>query len=670
MSTARGDESTAGSDDRTAGHPDAEPADVASEERRDRPAAVPAEERARRQGAGQVALVALAVLGVVYGDLGTSTIYALHAVFNGGSAHLAPDRVDVLGILSLVFWTLILVVSVKYMTLVLRADNRGEGGVFALVALLRPWRALRRRSRRALVLVGLAGAAMLYAGVMITPAISILSAVEGLREASPHMQPFVIPVTLVIIVLLFAVQRFGTAKVGAAFGPVMAVWFVAIAALGVYGIALEPGVLAALNPAYAVTFFARNGLVGFLVLFAVFLVTTGVEALYADIGHFGRRTIRWVWFCFVLPALLLSYFGQGAALLAHPASGAQPFYNLVPRPLLYPMVVLATLATVIASQAAITGAFSMTRQASRLGMMPPFRVVQTSEQSAGQVYVPAINLVLMIAAVVLVLLFRSSEQLASTYGVSVNATMVATTVLAYVVARERGRWPRRVALPLMIVFLAIDLTYLASNLLRVPYGGWFPIVIGAALFVVMSTWRRGGELLARRTDDDALPLTDVFALLRRTRAARVRGTAVFVTPWLDDTPPSLTHQVERNGSLHRRVILLNVLVEDVPHTTGGERREVEKLRHGFVRVRLHCGYLEHVDVPAELARCEGLHVDPAAATYYIEHEYPQHGSGRLRGVAAWREHVFAFLKRNCPDPTTGYGIPADRIVDMGLRVRI
>ncbi len=428
-----------------------EPAEVKSENRPGRPRGQTAEEKAERKGVASRLLVAPAVLGVVYGDLGTSAIYSLHAVFTGGAHLLAPSAVNVLGIVSLVFWTLIVIVSLKYMTFVLRADNRGEGGTFALIALLRPWRHIDRLPRRALVLVGLAGAAMLYAGVMITPAISILSAVEGLKYASPEMQRYVIPVTLVILVLLFAVQRFGTARVGAAFGPIMALWFLAIAALGVYGILQAPQVITAINPLHAIEFFRHDGLAGFLVLFAVFLVTTGVEALYADIGHFGPKPIRWLWFVFVLPALLLNYFGQGALLLVDPKAASQPFFHLIPPTLLYPMVVLATLATIIASQAAITGSFSMTRQAGRLGMMPRSRVVQTSEEAPGQVYVPMINWVLMAAAIILVVLFKSSDKLASTYGISVSTAMVVTTILLFfrgerappLAAVDGGAVPRR-----------------------------------------------------------------------------------------------------------------------------------------------------------------------------------------------------------------------------------
>ena len=618
------------------------------------------------------AKVALGVLGVVYGDLGTSAIYALHAVFTGGTHSLTPDPVNVLGIMSLVFWTLIVVVSLKYMIFVLRADNRGEGGTFALIALLRPWRHTERPQRHALVLLGLIGASMLYAGVMITPAISILSAVEGLKIAAPAMQDHVVPVTIVILVALFVVQRFGTARIGAAFGPIMLVWFIAIAALGIYGIAQAPEVLFAIDPRHAVRFFAANGVAGFLVLFAVFLVTTGAEALYADIGHFGRKPIRLLWFWFVLPALMLNYFGQAAMMMHDAEAISHPFYYLIPKALLFPMVVLATMATIIASQAAITGAFSMTRQAARLGMMPRSRVVQTSEETSGQVYVPAINWILMLSAIVLVLLFQSSDQLASTYGISVSTAMVVTTILAFFVARERGRWPLWSALLFLVGFLAFDLPYFGSNLLRIPHGGWFPIIVAAAFFTIMSTWRRGRELMTRQADKDAKPIVEFIGDLARDDVARVPGTAIFLTMRLKDTPPLLTHHVERNRALQKQVVLLTVLIEDVPRTTADERIEVEKLGDGFHRVILHYGYMQGVNVPSELVTCgeKGLDVDLDEVTYYIEHQAPVSGRGRRDGMVAWRDHLMGFMMRNSTDASAGYHIPTDKTVDLGMRVRI
>ncbi|TPW31989.1 potassium transporter Kup [Pararhizobium mangrovi] len=649
-----------------------QPPEVEAQDRAGRAHAAPDADADDRQTVSQRLKIGLGVLGVVYGDLGTCSIYALHTVFTGGTHPLDPSAVNVIGILSLVFWTLIVVVSVKYMAFVLRADNRGEGGTFALIALLRPWRHIERRRRHALVLLGLAGAAMLYAGVMITPAISILSAVEGLEVASAGMGEHVISVTLVILVLLFVAQRFGTQRIGAAFGPVMAVWFLSIAALGIYGIAMAPRVLFAVNPIHAVAFFYQNGLAGFLVLFAVFLVTTGAEALYADIGHFGRRPIRRLWFFFVLPSLMLNYFGQSALLLTNPEAVSHPFFRLIPDMFLYPMVILATMATIIASQAAITGAFSMTRQAARLGMMPPSRVIQTSEEAAGQVYVPFVNWMLMVSAIILVVLFQSSDRLASTYGISVSTAMVVTTILAFFVARERGRWSLWAALALLVGFLFVDLAYFGSNLLRIPHGGWFPIIVAILFFTIMSTWRRGRDLLTRRSNKESKTVEEVVQELADQEIARVPGTAIFLTSHLKETPPLLFHHIERNRALQKQVVLLTVLVEDVPRTTREERLQVEDLGDGFYRVVLHYGYMQGINVPSELANGNenGLDIDLDETTYYIEHQSPISGKGRHDGMAAWRDRLLDFLMRNSSDATTGYHIPADKAVELGMRVRI
>jgi KUP system potassium uptake protein len=647
------------------------PPEVTSENRAARQGKSSQEKEAEQKGFGKQAMLSLGALGVCFGDLGTSEIYSLHTVFTGGSENLAQNTVNVLGVLSLVFWTLVIVVSLKYLTFVLRADNRGEGGTFALMALLRPWRHLERRRRHALVLLGLAGAAMLYAGVTITPAISILSAVEGLKVASPGLGDAVLPITIVILVILFAVQRFGTAKIGVVFGPIMTLWFVVIAALGIYGIVHYPSVYRALSPLWAIRFFQHDHWTAFLILFAVFLVTTGAEALYADIGHFGRKPIRRMWFFVVLPALVLNYFGQGAMLLVDPKAATQPFFHASPPWLLFPLVVLATIATIIASQAVITGAFSMTRQAARLGMIPRSRVVQTSEETSGQIYLPAINWVLMAATIIVVLLFQTSDRLASAYGISVSTTMVVTTILAFFVARERGRWPLWAALFFLIAFGIVDLAYFGSNLMRIPHGGWFPIVVASLFFIVMSTWRRGGELLARKTDKEARTIEELVQDLKRDKVARVSGTAIFLTPRLKDTPPALGHHVERNRALQKQVVLLTVLIEDVPRTTGEERIELTDLKNGFYRVVLHYGYMQNPNVPSALSRCHesGLKLDLEEATYYIEHQSPVHGR-RKGGMIGWRDRLLAFMMRNSPDVTATYQIPSDRAVDLGLRIRI
>ena len=626
---------------------------------------------APREGrSGPRLALALAVLGVVYGDIGTSPIYALRQAF-AGETPVPVDAVDVLGVLSLVFWTLILVISLKYMTFVLKQDNRGEGGIFALIALLKPWRNLDRWPRRALILLGLFGASLLYGGVIITPAISVLSAVEGLEIATPLFHPYVVPITLVILVLLFAFQHKGTERVGSVFGPVMLLWFLTIGTLGAISIAHAPQVLAALAPTYAVAFFLHNGWAGILVLYAVFLVNTGGEALYADLGHFGRGPIRRVWFGFVLPMLLLSYFGQGALLLRHPRGPVHPFFDLAPPWLLYPLVVLATLATIIASQAAITGAFSLTRQAIQLGMMPLLKIRQTSEEVRGQIYVPMVNWLLMAAVIAVVLLFRSSGALAAAYGAAVNGTMVVTTILAFHVLREVEGWKRPSALAFGIGFLAIELTYFTSNAMKIPNGGWFPIAVGLVFFTVMSTWRRGSEILERIEAAQARPLQTLIGELAVHPVVRVPGTAVFLTGRLEDSPPILRLHIQRNKALHGQVVLLTVLVEDVPRIGPEQRIEVHAYAQGFVRVILHYGYMQGVNVPSDLADAaeQGLNIDLEDVTYYTssQHLIPSRKEG---GMVGWRDRLFAFMARNSMNPASFYHIPAAQTVILAQPLRI
>ncbi len=614
--------------------------------------------------------VALAVLGVVYGDIGTSPIYALRQAFTGATP-VAVAVPNVLGVLSLIFWTLVIVISLKYMTFVLRANNRGEGGIFALIALLRPWRGLDRRRRHLLILFGLLGAALLYGGVIITPAISILSAVEGLKVATPLFTPYVVPATIVILILLFAFQYKGTARVGAVFGPIMTLWFLVIAALGVASIIQTPRVLEALSPYYAIDFMLRDGWVGFLVLYAVFLVTTGGEALYADLGHFGRWPIRWMWFGFVLPALLLNYFGQGALLLRSPQGTVQPFYHLAPHWLLYPLVVLATAATIIASQAAITGAFSLTRQAIHLGLMPRFRVTQTSEEVRGQIYVAAVNWVLMAATIGVVLMFRSSSGLAAAYGAAVSGTMVVTTVLAFNVARDVGGWKRPAALAFLVGILFVDLSFFSSTAMKIPDGGWFPLLIGLLFFTVMSTWRRGSEILEAQAASTSEPLETLIGELEKNPVARVPGTAVFMTGRVEDCPPALRHHVRRNKALQEQVIVLTVLIEDVARVALDKRIEVKEYGLGFSRMILHYGYMQGVNVPSELAadKEHGLNVNLDEVTYYIGSQslIPSRKEG---GMVGWRDRLFAFMARNAMNPTVYYHIPSEQTVVLGLRVRI
>jgi KUP system potassium uptake protein len=615
-------------------------------------------------------VLALAVLGVVYGDIGTSPIYALRETFNG--KHPVPVSAEnVLGVLSLTFWTLIVIVSIKYMVFVLRADNRGEGGTFALMALLNPDRDQDRLRRRALVLLGILGASMLYGGAMITPAISVLSAVEGLQVAAPSLDAYVIPITVAILFALFVVQRHGTARVGAVFGPLTLVWFAVLALLGVRGILQAPQVLAAIDPRFAARYFVANGWDGYFALYAIFLVTTGSEALYADLGHFGRVPIRKVWFVFVLPALLLNYFGQGALLIAGPVRTFNPFYDLAPTWAKLPLVILATAATCIASQAVITGAFSMTRQAAHLGLLPAWKVNHTSAAARGQIYMPTVNWSLMIAAIGLVLAFQSSGNLAAAYGVAVNSTMVITTVLAFNVARKRGGWGLPAAVSLLIAFLAIDLGFLGANLATIPDGGWLTLLIGGTLFVVMTTWRRGAGLLAAQIAMQAPSAETFIGRLVAAKTMRVPGTAVFFTGRLDQTPPALQKLVRSTGVLHERVILTTVVVEPVARIEPRERVELAALDAGFYRVVLRYGFMQRANIPSDLASCAelGLPLELDELRYFVG-EVDLLARRTLHGMASWRDRLFIRMAINSQDATAFYQIPAAQVMKIGLQVGI
>lgn len=616
------------------------------------------------------AVLAVAVLGVVYGDIGTSPIYALRETF-AGKDPIPVIPGNVLGVLSLIFWTLILVISLKYMIFVLRADNRGEGGTFALMALLHPNRNQDRRARRLLILLGILGASMLYGGAMITPAISVLSAVEGLQVAAPHLDRYVVPATVAILFALFAVQRHGTAKVGAIFGPLTLVWFTVLAVLGVRGILQAPEVLMAVDPRHAIRYFADNGMVGYFAIYAIFLVTTGGEALYADLGHFGRVPIRKVWFAFVLPSLLLNYFGQGALLLVDPAGSTHPFYHLAPSWALLPLVFLATAATCIASQAVITGAYSMTRQAVHLGLLPGLTVNQTSAEARGQIYMPAVNWFLMIAAIGLVLAFRSSGNLAAAYGVAVNSTMAITTVLAFNVARERGGWSLPAALAFLIGFLFIDLGFLGANAMTIPTGGWLPLLIGVVLFTVMTTWRRGVSLLTEQIVGTTPSVETFVGQVLAEHITRVPGTAVFFTGRLDQTPPSLQKLVRSTGVLHEQVIIATVIIEPVARIEPEERIELTTMDAGFYRVVMRYGFMQGPNIPSDLASCTdlGLPLNLHELHYFIGHVDLLAGR-KLRGMAAWRDRLFVRMATNSQDATAYYQIPSEQAMKVGLQIGI
>jgi KUP system potassium uptake protein len=625
----------------------------------------------RQAGNNYLFKLSLATLGVVYGDIGTSPLYAIRECFHGEYA-VAPTHANVLGVLSLTVWSLMAVISIKYLAVVMRADNRGEGGILALMALVRPGGAVSRgQGERAIVAaMGLIGAALLYGDGMITPAISVLSAVEGLHIATPLFEPYVIPITVVLLISLFLIQHHGTARVGGLFGPVTFVWFLAIATLGVRGIIKGPQVLAAANPWYAVSFFAHNGGHGFLVLGAVFLVVTGGEALYADMGHFGKRPIRLTWFLVVLPALLLSYFGQGALILVDPASVQNPFYRLAPSWMLYPLVALATAATIIASQAVISGCFSLTRQAIQLGFSPRMQIHHTSATEVGQIYVATVNWALMVATIALVLGFQSSSKLAAAYGVAVSTTMTLTTVLLYMVARELWRWNRWLALVLAATLLAVDVSFLAANLIKVEHGGWFPLLMAAALFTLMSTWKRGRQILAGRLRTGELQAEALLEDIGTNPPLRVPGTAVFMAGRALGVPTALLHNLKHNKVIHQQVILLTVLTVDEPRVPREQRIDVEPLGQGFYRIIARYGFMEDPDVPQTLAlaKSRGVDFDLMMTTFFLGRETLL--ATAQPGMAIWREKLFAFMARNAQRATAFFRIPPNQVIEIGVQVEL
>jgi len=608
----------------------------------------------------------LAALGVVFGDIGTSPLYTIRECFFGPHA-VAPTRENVLGVLSLVFYSLVVVISIKYVGIVMRADNKGEGGILALSALL-PTHGIDR-TRPALVALGIFGAALLYGDGMITPAITVLGAVEGLRVATPLFEPYVVPVAAAIITGIFAIQRSGTASVGRVFGPVMIAWFTALAVLGIPWIVREPAVLGALNPLHAVQFFAVNGYHGFAVLGAVVLVVTGGEALYADMGHFGTRPIRVAWFALVVPALLLNYFGQGALVLQNPTAAQQPFFLLAPEWALYPLVALATAAAVIASQALISGVFSLTHQAVQLGYSPRLDIDHTSSQHMGQIYVPQANWALMIGTVAIVLTFRSSSALAAAYGIAVTLTMAITTILLYVVAVERWRWPVWAAGITMGVFLMIDLAFFGANLLKIADGGWLPIGIAVFLFTLMTTWKRGRDILGRRLADRAIPLHE-FMITLDPDAIRVPGTAVFMTAQPRGAPPALLHNLRHNHILHERVIILSVHTTRTPHVPNEDRIQIEPLGRNIFNMTLKYGFMDDPHVPDALALAgdHGMPINPRHVTYFLGRETVI-VSGEKR-LSMWRDKLFVLMARNAVRATAFFRLPPERVVELGVQVEL
>ncbi|MBI2077664.1 MAG: potassium transporter Kup [Euryarchaeota archaeon] len=618
--------------------------------------------------------LSLAALGVVYGDIGTSPLYAVRESFSGHYG-VAPDAGNILGVLSLILWSLVLVVSVKYLGVVLRADNNGEGGILALTALITPDEsgdgdARSRNLRGPLVLIGIFGAALLYGDGMLTPVISVLGAMEGIRVAAPELSGLVVPGTIAVLALLFFAQRRGTASVGALFGPLTLVWFLALAALGLRGILLNPSVLAAVNPTYAANFLLAGGLHGFLVLGAVFLVVTGSEALYADLGHFGKSPIRLAWFAVAFPALLLNYFGQGALILADPAATVSPFYLLAPAWAVVPLIVLATVATIIASQAIITGVFSLTMQAVQLGLWPRLEIRHTSATEYGQIYVPTINWTLMVGTIALVLTFRSSAAIAGAYALAIIGTMIVTTLLLYVVAPSRFGWNPAVSALVLSLFLVLELAFLGANVAKFLEGGWVPLALAGGIFILMVTWWDVRENVGRRLQKELVPLPKFLEEMTAKAVTRVRGNAVYMTGNPKVTPTALVKNLEHQRTLHTTIVLLSVRFERVPYIRLGARLSLEYLGRGFHHAVARYGFLEVPNVPRllELFSERGMPLPLKETTFFLGRErvVPKKGPWPLR----WRTHIFSFMSRNSQRATAFFRIPPDRVVEVGSQVEI
>ncbi|MFO1295683.1 MAG: potassium transporter Kup [Rubrivivax sp.] len=615
-----------------------------------------------------LASLSLAALGVVYGDIGTSPLYALKEVFAAGRVPLTP--VNVLGVLSLVFWTLTVVVSLKYVVLILRADNNGEGGLIAMLALAS--NAVRERPalRTRLLVVGIFGTAIFFGDGVITPAISVLSAVEGLEVAAPALHHYVVPLTLVVLTALFAAQRFGTATVGRFFGPVTLVWFVTMAALGLPHVLEHPRVLEAMLPHHALTFLFAHPGIAFVALGAVVLCVTGAEALYADLGHFGRPPIRWAWFAVVMPALVINYFGQGAMLLQHPENVKNPFYEMAPAWALFPLIALATLATVIASQALITAAYSVAKQAIQLGYLPRLRIAHTSIRDTGQIYVPFVNWALFACVVFAVVVFGSSSALASAYGIAVTIDMTITTVMTFFVVRFAWRLPLALCLAATSVFFAVDITFFVANIVKVVEGGWFPLVIGGVMFALMVTWKQGRALMAAKLRDESIDLPAFIESLFLSPPQRVAGTAVFLNAEKGATPFALLHNLKHNKVLHQQNLFVTVLQHEVPWIGFDKRVEVEALGHDCWQVALHFGFKNDPDVPEALRLLEGrgVQLDEMETSYFLSRDtvVPTFGGG----MALWREKVFASMHRNAAAAADFLNLPTNRIVELGTKIEI
>jgi KUP system potassium uptake protein len=629
-----------------------------------------------RDGHAQGPLYKLAIgaIGIVFGDIGTSPIYAFRETFAGHHT-LVPDRLHIYGVLSLIFWSMMIIVTLKYVTVIMRADNKGEGGSLALLALINRTTSDTRRWTSGIVLLGVFATALFYGDSMITPAISVLSAVEGLTTVNASLQPWVIPIAVGILVFLFTIQSRGTARVGLLFGPVMLVYFVTLAVLGLTHIVDHPQVvLATLNPWHALNFYLQEPGRAFIAMGSVVLAVTGAEALYADMGHFGRKPIRVSWLYFVLPALLLNYMGQGAMLLAQPAGQAletvkNPFFYLAPEMLRLPLVLLATMATIIASQAVISGAFSVTQQAIQLGFMPRLRIEHTSEAAAGQIYIPVINWALMVMVIILVITFGSSSNLAAAYGIAVTGAMLIDGVLIAVVLLNMWKWNRFATFALLGLFFTVDGLYFAANLIKVPDGGWFPLLVGAVAFTLLTTWAKGRKLMIDRMNEASLPI-EIFIKSAATSATRVPGTAVFMTSSASGVPHALLHNLKHNKVLHERIMLLTVKIEDVPYVPIEKRVESMDYGAGFYRIKIHYGFMDEINVPAVLAKLEGCgpHCKMMDTSFFLARQTLI--TAARPGMAVWREKLFAWMLRNAESAMEFFKLPTNRVVELGSQVEI
>ena len=615
-------------------------------------------------------IAALSVLGIVFGDIGTSPLYALQKCFTGhGSVAFSPAHI--LGLLSLIFWSLVIVIAVKYIAYVMRASNEREGGILALMALLEPAHTKNGSKRKWLIFIGIFGAALLYGDGMITPAISVLSAVEGLKVINEGFESYIIPIAVAILILLFIFQKQGTAKVGSLFGPIMMVWFSVLIVSGIVGIAKDASVVRALNPVYAIRFFSSTGFEGFLVLGAVFLVVTGGEALYADIGHFGKKPIRLAWFLLVMPALVINYFGQGAVLLNNPdLAGKQVFYYILPDWSLYPMVIISTIATIIASQAIISASFSLTRQAVILGYLPQLKLLQTSSKQAGQVFIPVVNVILMIATIGLVLGFRESVNLAGAYGVAVSMTMLITTILMFIAAREKWKWPLALVTTITIFFILIDLAFLSSNMFKITQGGYFPILIGIVVFTLMIVWHTGQTRLVPAGGKKHRSLDTFMKRIKKLSPERFPGTAVFLTGEIEQVSLLMMRYLEFFKVLNEDVILLMPDIMDEPHVTSEKRVEVEDMGEGITKVVIKFGFMENPNVPNILKHIEinGKTIDVEKVVYYME--YPRMMYSGKWNTKKFISTVYSFMAKNAANPISFFGIPYDQVLEVGVRVKL